>query len=1059
MRLALLTLLVLLLPSGPCRAQHAEGRYAAHSVLANGRWVKVSVPSSGIYQLTDKLLRDAGFTSPTRVKVYGYGGALQPERLTADYVAATDDLHEVATCRTSDGRLLFLATGPVTWDDRHQRIRNPYADYGCYFLTEGDNPLMVSAEQLLTDYQSLPDRYHTLYEVDDYAWYQGGRNLYDATRITANSPRSYTLLGAADHDTGSLTVTLSADQATAVTISVNGQQLGQLTVAARSQYDEMRTATTTFPVEHLSANNTVTLTPANSQATVRLDYLSLYHATPTPLPDPSATTFPQPDLLGEIPSQDLHADGAADMVIIIPADRRVQAQAERLAQWHESQDGLRVRIVAADQLYNEFSSGTPDVNAYRRYLKMLYDHAVSEADRPRFLLLMGDGAWDNRLRTATWTGYQPEQFLLCYESDNSYSHTECYVSDDYFTLLDDGEGGDLLGSDKSDVAVGRLPVRTANQAKAVVDKILAYAGNGNAGSWQNLIVMMGDDGNGNQHMKDADDVASMVEQLQPSMEVRRILWDAYERTSTATGNSYPDVTQQIRQLMSTGALVMNYSGHGAATTLSHEKVVDVSDFAQAESNHLPLWVTASCDIMPFDGQTENIGETALLNPDGGAIAFYGTTRTVFQTYNRLMNMTFMRHLLDTSTGQSPTIGEAVRRAKNELIDGKSDLTANKLQFTLLGDPALRLPLPTGQVAVDSINGVALAEAEGPIALAAGTTVKVCGHVQQDENTIDPTFNGLLTATVYDAADIVVCRQNDATQAPTAFVYTDRSHTLFTGNDSIRQGRFSFSFTVPRDISYSEATGLLRLYAANTDQTRTANGHCNQFCLGDSNTPSDDNEGPAIHCYLNSDTFVDGGRVNATPYFVAELEDSSGINATGNGLGHNLTLVIDGLTSKTYDLNDYFTYDFGSHTRGTVGFSIPQLTEGEHRLLFRAWDMRNNATTTELTFYVEDGLAPGVFNVDCTHNPATTTTAFLITHDRMGSNINISIEVFDLAGRIVWQQRLHGTTTDPCISIDWDLSASNGRRLTTGMYLYRVRLSGDGGQQVSKTKKLVILSNK
>ncbi len=1058
MRKTLLSLLVLLLLPTAGQAQSTD-RYASHSVLADGRWVKVSVPSSGIYQLTDKLLREAGFTDPSRVKVYGYGGALQPERLTADYLAATDDLHEVATCRTGDGRCLFLATGPVTWDGNHQRIRNPYADYGCYFLTEGDQPLTLSTAQLLDSYQSLPDRCHTLYEVDDYAWYQGGRNLYDATRITADSPHSYTLSGATDHDTGSLTVTLSADQATTVAVSVNGQPLGQLTVAARGQYDEMRTATVTLPTEHLSASNTVTLTPGNSQAVVRLDYLSLYHATPTPLPDLAATTFPAPDLLGEIPCQDLHADGAADLIIIIPADRRMQAQAERLAQWHGERDGLRVRIVAADQLYNEFSSGTPDANAYRRYLKMLYDRAATEADRPRFLLLMGDGAWDNRMRTATWTGYRPEQFLICYESDNSYSHTDCYVSDDYFTLLDDGEGGDLLGGDKSDVAVGRLPVRTVSQATAVVDKILAYAGNRNAGSWQNLIVMMGDDGNGNQHMKDADDVASMVEREQPSLEVRRILWDAYERTSTASGNSYPDVTRQIQQLMGTGALVMNYSGHGAATTLSHEKVVDVSDFAQAESAHLPLWVTASCDVMPFDGEAENIGETALLNPDGGAIAFYGTTRTVFQTYNRLMNMAFMRHLLDTSDGQPPTIGEAVRRAKNELIDGKSDLTANKLQFSLLGDPALRLSLPTGQVAVDSINGVALAEAEGPIALAAGTTVKVCGHVRQDEGTADPTFNGQLTATVYDAADTMVCRQNDAAQAPTAFVYTDRTHILFTGNDSIRQGRFSFSFTVPRDISYSDATGLIRLYAANTDRTRTANGHCSQFCLGDSDAASDDEEGPTVHCYLNSDTFVDGGRVNATPYFVAELEDTSGINATGNGVGHHLALVIDGQTSKTYNLNDYFTYDFGSHTRGTVGFSIPRLTEGDHRLLFRAWDMRNNATTKEFSFYVVDGLAPGVFNVDCTHNPATTSTTFLITHDRVGSFLNISIEVFDLNGRMLWQRRLQGTPSDQYITVDWDLSASNGRRLSTGLYLYRVRLSGDGGQQVSKTKKLMVAGNK
>ncbi len=1059
MRLTLLTLLAFLLPPTAVRAQQAASRYASHSVLANGRWVKVSVSSSGIYQLTDKLLRSAGFSDPSRVKVYGYGGALQPEQLTADYLTATDDLHEVATHRTADGRCLFLATGPVTWDNNHQRIRNPYADYGCYFLTEGDSPFTVSSEQLLTNLQSQSDRYHTLYEIDDYAWYQGGRNLYDATRITADSPHSYTLQGATDHDTGSLTVTLSADQAVSVAVSVNGQQLGQLSVAARGEYDEMRTATATFPVKQLSTSNTVTLTPSNSQATVRLDYLSLYHTTPLPLPNLSATTFPQPDIIGEIATQDLHADGAADMIIIIPADRHMQEQAERLAQWHEDKDGLRVRIVAADQLYNEFSSGTPDANAYRRYLKMLYDRATTEADRPRSLLLMGDGAWDNRMRTTTWKDFRPEQFLLCYESDNSYSHTDCYVSDDYFTLLDDGEGAHLLDGDQSDVAVGRLPVRTVSQAKAMVGKIIAYADNQNAGSWQNLIVMMGDDGNGNQHMKDADDVAKQVEQQHPSVEVRRILWDAYERTSTASGNSYPDVTRQIQQLMETGALVMNYSGHGAATTLSHEKVVDVTDFANAVSTHLPLWVTASCDIMPFDGQTENIGETALLNPNGGAIAFYGTTRTVYQTYNRQMNLAFMRHLLDTSSGQSPTIGEAVRRAKNELIAGKVDLTANKLQFTLLGDPALRLSLPTREVVVDSIGGVALADADAAVAISAGTTVKVCGHVCQDSTSIDPSFNGLLTATVYDAADTIVCRQNDTTQAKTAFVYTDRTHTLFAGNDSIRQGQFSFTFTVPRDISYSEATGIIRLYAVSTDRTQTANGHCSQFRLGDSDTASDDNESPTVHCYLNSNAFVDGGRVNPTPYFVAELEDSSGINATGNGLGHGLTLVIDGLTSKTYNLNDYFTYDFGSHTRGTVGFSIPQLTEGEHRLLFRAWDMRNNATTKELTFHVVDGLAPGVFDINCTHNPATTATAFRITHDRMGSNINISIEVFDLAGRIVWQQRLHGTTDDPCISVDWDLSASNGRRLSTGMYLYRVRLSSDGGQQVSKTKKLIILSNK
>lgn len=1034
-------------------------RYADHSVLAEGRWVKISVPASGIYQLTDKLLRNAGFADPSRVKVYGYGGALQPEWLTADYLQTTDDLHEVATCRLSDGRCLLMATGPVTWDSNHQRIRNPYANYGCYFLTEGDNPLTIDTETFLTNWQSHADRTHTLYEVDDYAWYQGGRNLYDATRITAANPRSITLQGAQDHDTGSLTVTLSADQATAVMVGVNGQNVGQLAVVSRGEYDAMRTATATFPVtELLAANNKVTLTPVNAQAVVRLDHISLYHATPEATPNLASATFPAPDIVGLVNNQNLHADGPADMIIIIPADRKMQEQAQRLADWHETHDTLRVRIVAADQLYNEFSSGTPDANAYRRYLKMLYDRATTEADQPRFLLLMGDGAWDNRMLTTTWRGYQPDQFLLCYESDNSYSRTGSYVCDDYFTLLDDGEGANLLGSDKSDVAVGRLPVRTVSQAEAVVDKIIAYADNRDVGSWQNLIVVMGDDGNENQHMEDADDVAKQVEHQQPSVQVRRILWDAYQRTSSATSNSYPDVTRQIRQLMNTGALVMNYSGHGAATSLSHEKVVDVTDFANAVSSHLPLWVAATCDIMPFDGQTENIGETALLNPHGGAIAFYGTTRTVFQSYNRLMNQTFMRHLLNISDGRPMPIGEAVRRAKNELITTGGDLTANKLQFLLLGDPALRLSLPVRKVLIDSINGVALTDTDRPIPLSAGTTVKVCGHVQQGEGA-DPAFNGQITATVCDAAETVVCRRNDSSQAQKAFVYTDHTHTLFTGSDSIRQGVFSFSFTVPRDISYSDAIGLLHVYAVNTDRTQTANGHCTRFTLGGTDANTDDNEGPEVYCYLNSSDFVDGGRVNPTPYFIAELEDASGINAAGNGLGHNLTLVIDGQTTQTYNLNDYFAYDFGSHTRGTVGFSIPQLTAGDHHLMFRAWDMQNNVTTRELNFRVVEGLAPGVFEVETTRNPATTTTGFRIIHDRVGTALDISIEVFDMAGRMLWQHRQQATPSDRSLTIDWDLSASNGHRLSTGVYLYRVRLGSTGGQQVSKTKKLIVLSNK
>ena len=471
----------------------------------------------------------------------------------------------------------------------------------------------------------------------------------------------------------------------------------------------MRTAQSTFNVSNLQASNTVVLTPRTGSGTVRLDYISTYATQPTATPD-LMQTYGTPEIVGRITNQNFHASTAADMVIVIPSSQKLLAQAQRLKTLHEQYDGLRVTIAPADELFNEFSSGTPDANAYRRYMKMLYDRAETDADMPRYLVLFGDGAWDNRMVLSDWSTSTPDDFLLCYESENSYSETSCYVSDDYFCILDDDEGGALVTSDKADVAVGRISARTADEAKIAVDKIESYIKNEEAGVWQNIVCFMGDDGNQNAHMDDADSVAKSVEQLYPNLMVKRIMWDAYTRVTSSTGNSYPDVTRLIKQQLQQGALMMNYSGHGRADAMSHEYVMKLADFQTATSLRLPLWMTASCDIMPFDGQEENIGETAFFNSKGGAIAFYGTTRTVYQSYNRLMNLAFTRYVLSRDDDGKPLpIGEAVRLTKNELITSRKDLSPNKLQYTLLGDPALRLAIPTRGISVDSINGIALAE--------------------------------------------------------------------------------------------------------------------------------------------------------------------------------------------------------------------------------------------------------------------------------------------------------------------------------------------------------------
>ena len=1047
----------------------AESYYAAHSVLASGRWAKISVPSTGIYQLTSELIRKAGFSDINKVKVYGYGGGLQPEKLMADYLAATDDLQEVPTCEVG-GKRLFYAVGPVTWNDNHQRIRNPYSNVGCYFLTENDSVAKtMSEEEFLSVYYPLADDYNTLYEVDNYAWYHGGRNLYDATVIAAGGSHTYTVPAKGTGQKGLMTVVVTGDAATTVTVSMNDEAVGVLNVANHGGYEHMNIVSRTDTIRNLQASNKVTLSTNAGGGNIRLDYISIHAFEPAAAPELSAT-FPVPDYVYGITNQDHHADGFADMVIIIPTSQKLLGQAERLKVFHEEKDGLRVRIVPADELFNEFSSGTPDANAYRRYLRMLYERAGSDADMPRFLLLMGDGAWDNRMASAEWNGYSPDDFLLCYESENSYSATDCYVTDDYFCLLDDGEGGNMLLA-KADVAVGRISARTSDEAEVVVDKIVNYVNNNQAGAWQNMICMMGDDGNENAHMQDADSVARLIEQYYPTYQIKRVMWDAYNRVSSSTGNSYPDVTRLIRQQMQQGALIMNYSGHGRADAISHEYVLRLDDFKNT-SSRLPLWVTASCDIMPFDGQEENIGETAIFNKKGGAVAFFGTTRTVFQTYNRLMNLAFTRQVLSQDeNGRLQAIGEAVRRAKNELIETgtlvgysngspvySSDRTQNKLQYTLIGDPAMRLAAPTMGIQIDSINHQPLVSGRTQT-LNAGSTATVTGHVTDTGGQQAAEFNGTLTAIVRDALERVVCKMNDPTETSDPFVYYDRPNVLFNGSDLVRNGRFSFTFAVPKDISYSDANGLFNLYAVNDEKTMEASGICDQVVMSGSGGIKQDGIGPNIYCYLNSSSFVNGGSVNPTPYFVAQLNDEDGINAAGSGIGHDLQLIIDGDMTKTYSLNDYFQYDFGSYTQGSVGYSIPELSYGEHKLLFRAWDILNNSSTAELTFNVVKGLEPLFFDVESTKNPATTTTSFRIMHDRTGSDIDVVLDVFDISGRHLWSHAENGVSTDNSYTIDWDLTVDGGRRLQTGVYLYRLRIASDGSNYASKAKKLIILTHK
>ena len=1046
--------------------------YAEHSLLASGKWAKIRVSSSGVYQLTEATVRQAGFSNINKVKIYGYGGNLQNEALYANDLARTDDLKEVPQCVVG-GKHLFYAKGPVSWTSNSSTVRrrNPYSDYGYYFITQSDEePATVDSATFVSSFYPSPDDYHSLYEVDGYSWYNGGRNLFDPTPISVGGSQQVVITNTTGSQKGRLTVNVSAGGNNQIRILLNGKELGTLDVPIL-QYCKAGQVGGTYSLDNLriDAKDTVTIVNVSGE-TARLDYVSMAWEKAIPLPNLSGS-HPAATYVKNIANQDLHADGQADLVIIIPASRTLLKQAQRLKEFHESHDGMRVNIVAADQLYNEFSSGTPDANAYRRYLRMLQDRAATEADMPKYLLLFGDCVWDNRMLTADCKRFDPDDFLLVYESENSFSETVCYAGDSWMGILAEGAGSDAR-RELQDVGVGRFPVTTVAEAKIMVDKTINYSKNQNGGAWQNTIMFMGDDGNDNIHMKDVDSVANSVGRDYPNFLIKKVMWDAYTRESSATGNTYPEVSKIIRQQQANGALVMDYGGHGSATLISHESVLGLSDFSESRTSNLPLWVTAACDIMPFDGVTETIGESAVLNEKGGAVAFYGTARTVFTSANKYINHAFMKRVLSLQDGKPIALGEAHRLAQNDVMLGtnryptptredpnktspEQDNTENHLQYSLLGDPALSLNLPTAQVVVDEIDGVAVGSGTMPT-VKAGSVIKMKGHVAGVEG-----FNGVVTATVRDTQEEITCKLNNTSGdgAEVAFKYLDRTKTLYHGSDSIRNGQFELTFAVPKDINYADGQGMINLYALNTDKTIRANGSCDQFIVGGSAEAKNDSVGPSIYCYLNSPSFVDGGNVNSTPYFVAEIKDKDGINAAGSGIGHDLQLVIDGDMAKTYTLNNNFSYDFGTYTSGSTFYSIPELEEGPHRLQFRAWDIQNNSSTAVLHFNVVKGLRPQLFNIGVTNNPARTSTTFIISHDRMESNMDVVIELFDAAGRQMWRHAESGVSATGNYTVDWDLSVDGGRPLQTGVYLYRVKVSSEGSSYVSKTKKLIVISNR
>ncbi|HSU27688.1 MAG TPA: type IX secretion system sortase PorU, partial [Chitinophagaceae bacterium] len=750
---------------------------------------------------------------------------------------------------------------------------------------------------------------------------------------------------------------------------------------------------------------------------------------------------------GIVPNQDLHHSSPADFIIITAP--LFLSQATRLAQYHQQHDGMRTLVATTEQVYNEFGSGSPDPTSIRDFVKMYFDkYGNDPANAARHLLLLGDASFDYKDRLNNNTNLVP-----AYETNNSLDPLASYVSDDYFGFLNDNEDINSVSIiNLLDIGIGRIPSKTLEEAKNVVDKIFSYTAKESLGPWRNNFTLIADDEDINLHFQDAESFSATTNSTAPVLNQQKIYLDAFQQESGAGGSRYPQANQAIDNQIFNGTLFWNFTGHGSARRLAEETVLDQEIVNSWNNpNHLPLFITTTCDFAPYDNPVINsLGENILLRPKTGAIGLMTTTRAVFAFSNRVINNNYLQIALQPDgNGKYKSLGESLKAAKNFTYQTSSDINNNR-KFTLLGDPALTLAIPTLKARATKVNGIPIAQ---PDTLSSTEKIVMEGEVTDFQGNLLNNFNGFVYPTVFDKPQIVNTIGNDPGSQPAPFV--SQNNVLFKGKATVLNGKFSFSFKVPKDINYQFGNGRLSLYAE--DGTRDANGYFTGFVVGGTGTNSgNDNEGPVIKPYLNDEKFVNGGTTNQHPVLIVKLTDSSGINTVGNGIGHDIVATLDNDNHQFFILNDFFEGDLDSYQQGIIRFQLPELEPGPHSIRIKAWDVLNNSNEAVLDFVVgkdEELVISHVLNYP---NPFTTHTEFWFEHNKPGQDLQVFLQVFTLTGRVI--KTLKKTINTPgnrSSELGWNGLDEYGEKVGRGVYLYRLIVTVPGSAKKEKTGKLVI----
>lgn len=1130
---AIATIIATLMPASSGAFELSS--YASSSALAEGRWVRISVTESGMHLITVEQLKNHGFTEPSKVRVYGYGGARMSDKLTRDnYI---DDLPMVQSVATDRG-IFFYAQGPEVWKKYgntayYTHSLNPFSSAGYYFLSDREaeepqipvigtakaknDPATTFTDRLFhekdlmspggtghimvgEDFRYQPSQTFTFNltdKADNNAWMCCS---FLANSLTAPTYLKFTANGAAlpETNTDRVSITSSSSNYSSTTtnkkfeisddvlkLSISASNSGSVSLSRLNYIDInynrhirlnggkllFRTSHSSVKLGNASATTRVwdITEPQNIQEmnTAKEGDALVWTTSKMGLREyvawDESATLPSPTYADEIGNQDLHSIQQADMVIVSMPDWI--SHAERLAEFHRtSADSLSVTVVTQQQVFNEFSSGKPDVNAFRHFFKMLWDKGNAQSRPLKFALLMGRGTYDNRGITSQ------VQALGCplmpiWQSEQGYDPNSSFTTDDIMAFLEDNSGSSYgMGLEKYCIAVGRMPARSATEARNMVDKTIRYGTEAPVGEWKNKILMLADDKDRGIHLEQMEAAYNAMTATKngSSFMYNKVYLDAYTMSTSGAGATYPDARKQFYRLLDEGTLWWSFVGHSDISTMSSEKIITASDIQDnMYHKHPPVLYAATCDILWWDGAEISGGELMYQNPDGGVIAMCSATRPVYISENGKLTKAIAQFITQRDeTGRYLPIGEIIRRGKQNIKEEKDNVlveksNTNKLRYVFMGDPALRLATPANRVVLQTINDVGL-DTGTQVVMQARQDVTIKGYVAGAGGEKLSDFNGMLLVTLYDAEKSTTTNGNGGDDGKIS-TFEEQGDRLFTGRGTVTAGEFSMTFPMPTDIAGNFRPAALNLYAYE-DSGRDAIGVNRDFFVYgyDENAP-DDNQAPSIDMMaLNHESFRNGDNVNESPMFIAEISDDRGINLSSAGVGHQMSLQLDG-GAKTYtDLSNHFSLSLDGTPSGSVYYQLDELTEGNHSLRFRVWDTSGNMSEQTIDFFVVPGLQPVIYDVYSDANPASVEANFYITHNRPDAHVDVTLTVYNLLGQPVWSTSQSGRSNlFDTFPINWNLTDNAGRRVPRGIYIYKASVSTDGEQYDTASKKIAV----